>query len=212
MIVVGLTGSIGMGKTEASKTFRRLGVPVFDADAIVHKLLAIKGEAVTQVAAEFPKAVRGGAVDRQALGAMVFDRPAQLKKLEAILHPRVRREEKRFIANAARRGEPLIVLDIPLLFESGGENRCDATIVVSAPEFVQRGRVLRRIGMTEGKYAAILERQMPDLEKRRRADFVIPTGQGKHFSLRRIQHLITMLYNLSDRISQNSLMRRRLYA
>ena len=212
MIIVGLTGSIGMGKTEAARTFRRLGIPVFDADAVVHTLLGRNGDAVADVAAIFPDAVNDGIVDRQILGAMVFDRPAELKRLEAILHPRVRRQEARFLANAARRGVPITVLDIPLLFESGSEDRCDVTAVVSAPSFVQRGRVLKRTGMTASKYAAILDRQMPDAEKRRRADFVISTGLGKRFSLQRIRDLITMLSDLPRNDSISSLLHRRLYA
>ena len=217
MIILGLTGSIGMGKTEAAKTFRRLNVPVFDADATVHQLLGINGEAVADVARLFPKAVRDGNVDRQALGAMVFDQPKQLKRLEGILHPRVRGVEKRFLASAARRGEAMVVLDIPLLFESRRQGRCDATAVVSAPQFVQRGRVLRRTGMTVAKYEAILERQMPDAEKRSLADFMIPTGLGKRLSLQRIRHIITMLCNQSEsswpmRSLDPALRQRRLYA
>ena len=212
MMILGLTGSIGMGKTEAAKIFRRLEVPVFDADAIVHKLLGANEEAVSDVARLFPNAVQDGFVNRQVLGAVVFDQPVELKRLEGILHPRVRREEGCFLANASRRGEPLVVLDIPLLFESGHENRCDATVVVSAPEFVQRGRVLRRPGMTTAKYAAILERQMPDAEKRSRADFVIPTGLGKRFSLQRIRHIITMLCDLPKSEFAASLQHRHLYA
>lgn len=211
MIILGLTGSIGMGKTEAAKMFRRLQVPVFDADASVHSLLGANDEAISEVAATFPGAVRGGSVDRQELGALVFDKPAQLKQLEAIIHPRVRHREQRFIADAARYGAPLAVLDIPLLFESGNQDRCDATAVVSAPAFVQRGRVLGRPGMTSEKYVAILGRQMPDEEKRRYADFVIPTGLGKRFSLQRIRWIITMLSGLSKH-SISSPSRRRLHA
>ncbi len=211
MIILGLTGSIGMGKTEAAKMFRSLQVPVFDADASVHSLLAVDDEAISEVAAAFPEAVRDGAIDRRELGALVFDKPAQLKQLEAILHPRVRVREKHFISEAARYGLPLIVLDIPLLFESGSQHRCDATAVVSAPAFVQRGRVLRRPGMTAEKYVAILERQMPDDEKRTYADFVIPTGLGKRFSLQRIRWIIKMLSGLSKH-SISSPSRRRLYA
>ena len=211
MIVLGLTGSIGMGKTEAAKMFRRLQVPVFDADASVHALLAANDAAISEVAATFPEAVIGGSVDRQVLGALVFDKPAQLKLLEAIIHPRVRCREKSFIAEAARRGAPFVVLDILLLFEGGNQERCDATAVVSAPAFVQRSRVLGRPGMTSEKFAAILERQMPDVEKRSYADFVIPTGLGKRFSLQRIQWITTMLSGLSKH-STSSPSRRMLYA
>ena len=212
MIIVGLTGSIGMGKTEAAKTFRRFGVPVFDADSVVHQLMGRDGDAVAEVAASFPDVVRDGVVDRQALGAAVFDKPKKLKQLESILHPRVRQAETRFLAAAARRRELITVLDIPLLFESGHEDRCDVTAVVSAPEFVQRGRVLRRPGMTRSKFAAILARQMPDPEKRQRADFVILTGLGKRFSLHRIRDLITMLRNVPTSNPSPVLRRRRLYA
>jgi dephospho-CoA kinase len=212
MIVLGLTGSIGMGKTEAAKTFRRLNVPVFDADAIVHKLLGKNGEAVADVSLLFPDAVHDGLVNRQTLGAMVFNQPDDLKRLEGILHPRVRRQEGGFLTRASRRGEPLVVLDIPLLFESEREARYDATMVVSAPGFVQRGRVLRRPGMTPAKYAAILDRQLPDAEKRSRADFVVPTGLGKRFSLRRIRHIITMLCRSPKSSFAASRRNRHLYA
>lgn len=201
MRVLGLTGSIAMGKTEAANAFRRLRVPVFEADAAVHDLLATPGAAVAEVARAFPAAMREGAVDRQRLGALVFEHPDRLARLEAILHPRVRRRERRFAAAAARRGAALLVLDIPLLFESGEERRCDATAVVSAPAFVQRARALRRPGMTAEKLAAILERQMPDAEKRRRADFVIATGLGRRSSLRRIRAIVTMLADLPHRRS-----------
>ncbi len=213
MNILGLTGSIGMGKTEAAKTFRRFRVPVFEADAVVHDLLVANGDAVADIARAFPETVRDGVVDRHELGALVFDRPDLLKRLEAILHPRVRRREHRFVTDAARRGARLIVLDIPLLFESGSQRRCDVTAVVSAPASVQRGRVLKRPGMTAEKFAAILERQMPDTEKRRRADFVIPTGLGRRFSLQRIRRIITMLGDLSERrISMSYPARRGLYA
>ena len=201
MIVLGLTGSIGMGKTEAARAFRRLGVPVFEADAAVHDLLATGGDARTEVARAFPEAMRDGAIDRQRLGAMVFGRPDRLARLEDILHPLVRRCERRFAAAAARRRARLIVLDIPLLFESGEERRYDATAVVTAPAFVQRGRVLRRPGMTPEKFAAIVARQMPDAEKRRRADFTIPTGLGRRSSLRRIRVIAGMLAGLPNRRS-----------
>ena len=193
MIVLGLTGSIGMGKTAAAAVFRRLGVPVFDADAAVHRLLAGGGAAVAEVEAAFPDAVRGGAVDREALGRRVFADAAALGTLEGILHPRVRASRARFVRLAGSRGEGLVVLDIPLLFETGGEAECDFTCVVSAPHFVQRARVSGRPGMTPEKLAGVLARQMADAEKRRRADFVIPTGNGKRFALRRIESLVTML-------------------
>lgn len=180
MVILGLTGSIGMGKSTAAAGFRRLGAGVFDADAAVHRLLAPGGRGVAPVAAAFPRAMRDSAagrmVDRGALGKIVFTDPEALKKLEQILHPLVRRAERRYLLGAAMRNCRLVVLDIPLLFETGGDVRCDATVVVSAPAFVQRRRVFRRAGMTAARYQGILSRQMPDGEKRRRADFVVPTG------------------------------------
>lgn len=193
MIVLGLTGSIGMGKTTATQAFRALRVPVFDADAIVHRLLARGGAAVVPVAAAFPGVEKDGAIDRAALGARIFGDVARVKALERIVHPLVRREERRFLAAARRARAPLVVLDIPLLFETGNRRRFDATLVVSAPAFVQRARVLRRPGMTEDKLAGILRRQVPDAIKRRLADFVVLTGAGKHLSLRRIRRIVTML-------------------
>ena len=174
MIILGLTGSIGMGKSTAARTLRRLGVPLFDADAEVHRLLGPGGAAVGPVEAAFP-GVRNeaGAINRQRLGRLVFgDQPA-LRRLEGIIHPMVRQAERRFVAHARARRAPLVVLDIPLLFESGGVERCDCVLVVSAPLRLQRERVLRRRGMTESRFAEILSAQIPDREKRRRADYVI---------------------------------------
>ncbi|MGK9165978.1 dephospho-CoA kinase [Inquilinus limosus] len=179
MRILGLTGSIGMGKSTAAAMLRRDGVAVHDADAVVHDLLRRGGAAVPAVAAAFPEAVRDGAVDRRALGALVFGKPEALRRLEAILHPLVRRRMRRFLQQAGRRGDRLVVLDIPLLFETGGERFCDAVAVVSAPRLLQRQRVLTRPGMTREKFAAILAAQMPDREKRRRADWVVPTGLGR---------------------------------
>lgn len=179
MRILGLTGSIGMGKSTAAAMFRHDGIAVHDADAVVHDLLGRGGAAVPAVAQAFPEAVRDGAVDRKALGALVFGKPEALRRLEAILHPLVRRRMRRFLQQAGRRGDRLVVLDIPLLFETGGERFCDAVAVVSAPQLLQRQRVLARPGMTEKKFAAILAAQMPDREKRRRADQVVPTGLGR---------------------------------
>jgi dephospho-CoA kinase len=177
--ILGLTGSIGMGKSTAAAMFRHDGIAVHDADAAVHDLLRRGGAAVPAVAQAFPEAVRDGAVDRKALGALVFGKPEALRRLEAILHPLVRRRMRRFLQQAGRRGDRLVVLDIPLLFETGGERFCDAVAVVSAPRLLQRQRVLARPGMTREKFAAILAAQMPDREKRRRADQVVPTGLGR---------------------------------
>ncbi|KAA2212707.1 dephospho-CoA kinase [Teichococcus oryzae] len=190
MKVVGLTGGIGMGKSTAANTFRRLGVPVFDADAAVHALQARGGRAVAPIAAAFPGTTRDGAVDREALRRAVLGDPLALKRLEAIVHPLVRAEERRFLARCRRRGARLAVLDIPLLFETGGERRCDMVVVVSAPAAVQRARVLARGGMTPERLSAILSRQMPDAEKRRRADVVIRTGLSRAHARRAIHRLL----------------------
>jgi dephospho-CoA kinase len=197
MMILGLTGSIGMGKSTATKEFARHGAMIWDADAEVHRLMAKGGAAVAAVTAAFPDArlevEDGAAVDRRILSKLVFGDDAALHRLEAILHPMVRGAERRFLAAAERRRCRLTVLDIPLLFETGGEARCDATAVVSAPAFVQRARVMRRPGMTESKYDAILARQMPDWEKRRRADFVISTGLNKRVSARTARRVAEIL-------------------
>ncbi|HVG80924.1 MAG TPA: dephospho-CoA kinase [Methylomirabilota bacterium] len=187
MKVLGLTGSIGMGKTTAALLLRRLGVPVHDADAAVHRLLGKGGAAVPAVAADFPGVVRDGAVDRKALGARVFGDREAMRRLERILHPLVRQDSARFLQRARRGGARVAVLDIPLLFEVGRDRDCDATLVVSAPPFIQRARVLARPGMTERRFGEVLARQMPDLQKRRRADFVVPTGLGRRLTLRRLR-------------------------
>jgi dephospho-CoA kinase len=182
MIILGLTGSIAMGKSKAAEVFLQKGVPVHDADAVVHRLLAKGGLAVPLVAEIFPQAISKGAVDRKALGAIVFADPLQLKRLEAILHPLVRQDEQRFLAAARRRRAKVALLNIPLFFETGGEKRCHATIVVTAPAFVQESRVLRRAGMTREKLDGVRRNQMPEQEKRKRADFIVQTGNGYHFS------------------------------
>jgi dephospho-CoA kinase len=195
LIVLGLTGSIAMGKSTAADNFRRLGVPVHDADAAVHRLMAPGGAAVAPLAKEFPEALKNGGIDRAVLRKHVLDDPKALKRLEAILHPLVRRSERAFLAQARMRRDPVVVLDIPLLYETGAEKRCDAVAVVSAPRFVQRGRLFARKGMTEDWIAQIEARQVPDAEKRRRADFTIPTGLGKRPSLRAIRRLVTLARN-----------------
>jgi dephospho-CoA kinase len=188
MIVIGLTGSIGMGKSTAAAMLRRLGLPLFDADAAVHRMLAPGGAAVAAVAAAFP-GVRSeaGGIDRTALGRRVFGRPEELRRLEAILHPAVRAAELRFIAQARARRVRLAVLDIPLLFETGADRLCDCVFVVSAPAWLQRQRVLRRPGMSESRFAAILATQLADARKRRAADFVIDTGLNRARTLRRLR-------------------------
>ena len=190
MKIVGLTGSIGMGKSTAANTFRRLHVPVFDADAAVHALQSRGGRAVAPIGTAFPGTVRDGRVDREALRHAVLGKDEALTRLERIVHPLVRDAERRFLAAARRRAEPLVVLDIPLLFETRGEGRCDLVVVVSAPAAVQRIRVLRRPGMTEARLAAIRARQMPDREKRRRADLVVETGLSRHAAQRAIRALV----------------------
>ena len=193
MVIVGLTGSIGMGKTTAAAMLRRLGVPVHDSDAVVHEFLGPGGRAVAEIDRDFPSVVRDGAVDRRALGERVFGDDAALRKLEAIVHPLVHEAQLRFLKQAAARRDRLVVLDIPLLFEIGGDARCDATIVVSAPPFLQKARVLSRAGMTRETFERILARQIPDSEKRRRADFVVPSGLGRGPTLRRLKQIVTLL-------------------
>jgi len=191
MFILGLTGSIAMGKSTASRAFRSLGVPVFDADAAVHRLLAPGGGAVAAVAAAFPDCLSAdGGVDRRALGRRAFDDPAALARLEAILHPLVQSAQRRFLARCAGARRPLAVLDVPLLYETGGERRVDAVAVVSAPPSVQAQRLRRRPGMSPARLAAIRARQMPDAEKRRRADFVIPTGLERRHSLFAVAQIV----------------------
>ncbi|MFT8246131.1 dephospho-CoA kinase [Roseomonas sp. BN140053] len=194
MRILGLTGSIGMGKSTAARAFRRLGVPVFDADAAVHALQGPGGRAVGPLARAFPGTVRdtprGAAVHREALRRAVIGDEAAMRRLERIMHPLVRAAERRFLAAARRRGERLVVLDVPLLFETGGERRVDAVVVVTAPAAVQRARVLRRPGMTPDRFAAILARQVPDAEKRRRAQHVIHTGLSRHAAQRAVRALV----------------------
>jgi dephospho-CoA kinase len=200
VIILGLTGSIGMGKSTAATTLQRLGIPLFDADRMVHRLLAADGAAVEPVAAEFPGVrAAGGGIDRRILGQHVFSNPKALSALERIIHPMVEAGERRFLRICRARRVPIVVLDIPLLFESGSERRCDYVLVVSAPSVIQRQRVLRRPDMTECRLAAILENQMPDREKRKRADFVVPTGLSRNLSLRRLQAVLRKLHDSRSR-------------
>lgn len=200
MVILGLTGSIGMGKSTAAAMLRRQGVPVHDADAAVHRLLAKGGAAVEAVGRAFPGVVRDGAVDRAALGKIVFNDPVALRKLEAILHPMVRAETDRFLAVSARARRRVVVLDIPLLFERGNQRRCDGVIVVSAPPFLQAQRVLRRPGMTPGRFAAIQASQMPDREKRRRADTVVTSGLGKGCTHRQLARVLRAARNSRGKV------------
>jgi len=174
-MIIGLTGSIGMGKSAVAAMFAEFGVPVFDADAVVHRLQGVGGRLVAPIEAAFPGATAGGAVDRPRLGAMVFGNDAAIKRLEAIVHPAVAAERAAFLE---QHGASLVVFDVPLLFETGGDAHVDRVVVVSAPADVQRARVLARPGMTVAKFEAILARQTPDAEKRARADFVIATDMS----------------------------------
>jgi dephospho-CoA kinase len=174
MLIIGLTGSIGMGKSTASERFKFHGCPVIDADAEVHKLYA--GAAVAPIEATFPGTTNAGQVDRAKLSAALLADPSGFKRLELIVHPLVQAAEKALLQQAARSGAKLAVLEVPLLFETKGDERCDVTVVVSAPAAMQRARVLARPGMTAEKLDAILARQLPDAEKRARADFVVDTG------------------------------------
>jgi dephospho-CoA kinase len=177
MLVIGLTGSIGMGKSTVAARLRELGIGVCDADAEVHKLY--EGAAVAPIEAEFPGTTGNGKVDRQKLAAALLAEPARFKRLEAIVHPLVFAAERAFLIAEAAKGRPMAVIEVPLLLEGGGDARVDVVIVVSAPAAAQRARVLQRPGMTEARFEQILAKQMPDEEKRARADFVVDTG-GSH--------------------------------
>ena len=190
MQLIGLTGGIGMGKSTAARSFRRAGVRVFDADAAVHELQARGGRGVAPIGAAFPGTVAAGAVDREALRRAVLGQPEALRQLEGIIHPLVRAMQRRFLARARRDRQRLVVLDIPLLFETRTGREFDLVVVVSAPARVQRRRVLARPGMTEARLAAILARQVPDAEKRRRADVVVRTGISRHHADRAIRRVI----------------------
>lgn len=190
MKIIGLTGGMGMGKSTVAKAFRRAHIPVFDADATVHALQARGGRAVPAIDRAFPGTVRDGAVDRTALRARAVPDPAAMHTLERILHPMVRDAERAFLARARRAGRPVAVLDIPLLLETGGERRVDLVLVVSAPRSVQRARVRKRRRMTNAEIDTIIARQMPDAEKRRRANVIISTGLSRHHALRRLRRLI----------------------
>ncbi len=178
MIILGLTGSIGMGKSTTAALFAEEGVPVYDADAAVHALYAVGGAAVAPVGEAFPGVVENGAINRDKLSAMVLGKPDEIRKLERIVHPLVREAQTDFLKKHLGAGAKIVVLDIPLLLEGGGKRYSDAVVVVSAPADVQRERVLARPGMTEEKLNQILAKQMPDAEKRKHADFIINTQFG----------------------------------
>jgi dephospho-CoA kinase len=200
--VLGLTGSIGMGKSATAAIFRRFGVPVHDADAAVHRLY--EGEAAPLIEAAFPGTAPTGIVDRPALSKAVIGSPERMATLEAIVHPLVRREEERFLEKAVTTQAAVAVLDIPLLFETGGESRCDAVLVVTAGPAVQRERVLARPGMSEEKFAAILAKQMPDAEKRRRAHFVVDTGRGLASAERQVGGILRALASRPGRVLRST--------
>jgi dephospho-CoA kinase len=193
VIVAGLTGSMGMGKSATTAMFAEEGVPVHDADAAVHALYDVGGAAVAPVEAAFPGVVHDGRVDRAKLGARVVGDPEALARLEAIVHPLVAEAREAFLAHAREKGAALAVVDIPLLFETGAEGAFDAIIVVTAPAEVQRARVLSRPGMTPEKFEALLARQVPDAEKRRRADYLIDTGKGFEPAREQVRRLIALL-------------------
>ncbi len=198
MFVLGLTGSIGMGKSTAAAFFAEAGVPVHDADAAVHRLY--EGEAAALIEAAFPGTTAGGKVDRAALAQRVLEDPAAIRRLEEIIHPLVRESETRFLAVAAERGEQVAVLDIPLLFETGAENRVDAVVVVSAGPDIQRTRALARSGMTAAKLEAILANQMPDQEKRRRAHFLVDSSGELDSTRAQIRGILRAVAGLPGRL------------
>lgn len=191
MLLIGLTGSIGMGKSTVAGRFRANGIQVCDADALVHDLYS--GAAVAPIEAAFPGTTTNGQVDRQKLGAVLLKAPERFKELEAIVHPLVHRAEAECLAVAKQRGDAIAVLEIPLLFETGGERRVDVTVVVSATAEMQKARVLLRPGMTEDKFTQIVGRQMPDGEKRRRADFVVDTSTSIDQTEQEVDKLIAVL-------------------
>jgi dephospho-CoA kinase len=197
MFILGLTGSVGMGKSATARFFAEEGVPVHDADAVVHRLY--EGPAVAAIEAAFPGTTGDGKVDRGRLGARVIGDVAALKRLEAIVHPLVQEDERRFLEAARQRGEPVVVLDIPLLYETGGEQRVDAVVVVSAPAEVQRERVLARPGMTAAKLDAILAKQLPDADKRARADFIVDTSRGFEEARAQVRAILAAVATMPSR-------------
>ena len=196
MFILGLTGSIGMGKTSAVAVFRRQKICVFDADGVVRQLLEKNGEAVEMVGEAFKGVVTDCQVNRNKLGEIVFGDAGALSTLEEIIHPLVRNKQRKFLRSVMNHRQSLAVLDIPLLFETGGERNCDAVAVVTAPKFLQKIRVMGRGDMTETKFRGIIKRQMQDQEKRDRADFIIPSGLGKRISFQSIQKIIRIVLTL----------------
>ena len=199
MLLLGLTGSIGMGKSTTAKLFEEAGVPVYDADATVHKVY--EGEAVPAVEAAFPDSTANGKVDRQKLSAMVVNNAEAMKRLETIVHPMLRSHQLKFLSDAEKSGAPVAVLDVPLLFETGGEARVDAVVVVTTTPEIQRERILARDNMTPDKLEAILARQLPDAEKRKRADFVVDTSHGLEPVRQRIREILGEVVKMPKRRS-----------
>jgi len=199
MLILGLTGSIGMGKSTAAKLFAEAGVPVYDADAAVHTLY--EGEAVAAIEAAFPGTTAGGKVDRGRLSARVVHDPAAIRQLEQIVHPMLGASRQKFLDDAERSGAPVAVVDVPLLFETGGEKRVDAVVVVTTTPEIQRQRILARDNMSSEKLDAILARQLPDAEKRRRADFVVDTSDGLDPVRLRIRDILNEAVKMPQRRS-----------
>ncbi|MGQ8630540.1 dephospho-CoA kinase [Agrobacterium sp. DKPNP3] len=202
MIVIGLTGSIGMGKTTTARLFAAEGVAVLDSDAVVHELY--RKEAAPLIEEAFPGTTVSGVVDRGKLGEVLRENPANFTRLEEIVHPLVRKRQQAFLAAAQNEGREFALLDIPLLFETGAENRVDKVVVVSCSPEVQRERVLSRPGMTEEKFAMILARQMPDEEKRRRADFIVESGSGVENARDQVREILQTLAAQSRRGETNA--------
>lgn len=197
MFVLGLTGSVAMGKSTTARFFAEEGVPVHDSDSVVHRLY--ENEAVPLIEAAFPGTTANGKVDRVKLGSRVMGDLAALRQLEAIVHPLVWEAERRFLADAASNGAPVVLLDIPLLFETGGDQRVDAVVVATAPAEVQRARVLERPGMTEQRLQAMLARQLPDSEKRLRADFIVDTSRGFDDARAQVQEILRKVATMPKR-------------
>ena len=197
MFVLGLTGSIGMGKSTTAKFFAEEGVPVHDADGAVHRLY--DGEAAPPIEVAFPGTTQNGKVDREKLAKAVLGDPAKIKQLEGIVHPLVHRVRERFLSDAEKSGAKVAVLDIPLLFETGGDARCDAVVVVSAPAEMQRTRAFERPGMSEQKLAAIMANQVPDAEKRARADFIVDTSQGFEHARAQVREILQRVSTMPKR-------------
>ncbi len=205
MLLIGLTGSIGMGKSETARMFRELGVPVYDADAAVHELYGKGGKAVAPIGEAFPEAVVDGAVDRKALSRCVVGLPDEMKKLEAIVHPLVGQVQIDFLKQAAADGHEMVVLDIPLLYETGGESRVDVVVVVSAPYDLQKQRVLARPDMDEAKFAAIHAKQTPDEEKRQRADFIVESDKGLDHATAQVKEIVAALKGREGKVLRERL-------